>query len=87
MLTEVDRRLLAYLESLYGPPQGTAASDASRPAPVVPVRRTVGLLIRTMLLLGAAVLLVTGTDPGRMMYGGIIDQLALIHTAVVDLLR
>ncbi len=85
-LTDIDRRMLAHLQDLYGPPQRAPA--VARPARAGRARRhTVGLLIRTSVLVGAAVLLVAGTEPGKTMSGWLSDQLAAVDANVVELLR
>jgi len=85
-LTQTDRRILARLEGLYGPVRrATAAVD--RPAIAARGRRSIGLLVRTVLLAGAAVRLVNGTEPGRTMTGWVSDQLAVIAAAAAHLLR
>jgi len=78
-LTETDRQILTRLEGLYGPVHRTMAPDASRSATVARARRSISLVVRTTLLVGAALLLVVGTDPGRTMSVWVSDQLAVIH--------
>ena len=85
-LTETDRRILARLEGLYGPPRRVTPT-AERPAIATRDRGSIGLLVRTVLLAGAAVLLVTGTEPGRTMSGWIVHQLAVIYALASDLFR
>ena len=86
-LTEIDRRMLAQLEGLYGPSQRAAAPATARRASAARARRPVGSLLRTVLLVGVAYVLVTATDPGRTMYAWTIDQLGLIYAAAMDVFR
>jgi hypothetical protein len=86
-LTEMDRRMLAQLEGLYGPPRRAAVPATARRSPATRARRPVGSLLRTVLLVGVAYVLVTGTEPGRTMYVWTFDQLGVIYAAAIDVFR
>ena len=85
-LTAIDRRMLAQLEGLYGAPRAASVPRTSS-ASVAFGRHWIVALLRTTVLVGAATLLVTGTEPGRRIYGWAIDQLALIAALATHLLR
>ena len=78
--------MLARLEGLYGPAR-RATAVAVRPAAAARSGRSIGLLVRTLVLAAVAVLLVTGTEPGRTMSGWVVHQLALVQAMASDLLR
>lgn len=86
-LTEIDRRILAQLEGLYGPSQRAAAPATARRASAARARRPVGSLLRTALLVGVAYVLVTGTEPGRTMYAWMFDQVGVLYAAAMNVIH